>query len=77
MADELIVETTTSEVVVETTSSQAIEVLTPGPQGPATSVYETDLEITDPERGLILRDGNGTRYRLTLDTAGVLTVTAL
>lgn len=41
------------------------------------SVTAADLEVTDATKGLILRNANGTRYRLTIDNDGILTATAL
>lgn len=36
-----------------------------------------DLEVTLPDGGLILRDSNGNRYKLTVSTSGNLIITAL
>lgn len=36
-----------------------------------------DIEVTDASKGIILRDSNGNRYRLTVSTAGALVITAL
>lgn len=41
------------------------------------AVGERDVEIQDAARGVILRDTNGVRYRITVSTAGALVVTAL
>lgn len=41
------------------------------------AVGERDVEIQDAARGVILRDTNGVRYRVTVSTAGALVVTAL
>jgi hypothetical protein len=68
----------TSTVIEVNAPSTLIEITAEqGPQGPPTSTYAVDLEITDATKGLILRDANGTRYRVGLDTSGVLTVTTL
>lgn len=40
-------------------------------------VDDSDIEITSSSRGLILTSPNGTRYRVTVDNAGTLIVTAL
>lgn len=36
-----------------------------------------DLEIITPNKGLVLRAPNGTRWRITVDSSGVLTTTSL
>lgn len=36
-----------------------------------------DIEIEDAAKGLILRAPNGTRYRVTVNNAGVLSTTSL
>lgn len=36
-----------------------------------------DIEITNSSKGIILRDSNGNRYRLTVSTTGTLLITAL
>ena len=41
------------------------------------AVGSRDIEIQNASRGIILRDTNGTRYRITVDTSGALVVTAL
>jgi hypothetical protein len=40
-------------------------------------VGDDDIEITDPAKGLIIRNTNGHRYRLTIDNNGILTSTKL
>lgn len=45
--------------------------------GSFTGTSGQDLEITDPTKGVILRSLNGTRWRITVSNAGVLTTTAV
>lgn len=40
-------------------------------------VGASDIEITDATKGVILRSPNGTRYRITVSDAGVLTTTSI
>jgi hypothetical protein len=40
-------------------------------------VSEYDIEITDPDKGVILRSPNGTRWRIQVDNDGVLYTTDL
>ena len=40
-------------------------------------VNGNDIEITDATKGIIMRDANGVRYRLTISTTGALVVTPL
>ena len=40
-------------------------------------VGSNDIEITDSSKGLILRSPNGTRWRLGVSNAGVLTATVV
>lgn len=39
--------------------------------------FHGDIEITDSIHGVILKSPNGTKYRVQVDNAGALTVTAL
>ena len=57
-------------------SDYSIEVAIPS-VGPLVASTGNDIEVTTATKGLVLRDSNGTRYRLTVDTNGVLTTTAL
>lgn len=45
--------------------------------GKADKVGADDIEITDATKGVILRDSNGVRYRLTVTTNGALKITDL
>lgn len=45
--------------------------------GIAYNVSHEDIEITDSAKGLILTSPNGTRYRVTVNNAGALVITAI
>ena len=57
--------------------SEVIEVIERGPQGPQGIIGNGDIEITDPTKGLILTSQDSSRWRITIDNDGVLTVTGL
>ncbi len=41
------------------------------------TLYGGDIELDEANRGVILKSPNGTRYKLTVDNAGNLAVTAV
>ena len=43
----------------------------------AKNVDDQDFEVTDPARGVILRSGDGTRRRLTMDNSGIINTSVL
>jgi hypothetical protein len=53
------------------------DVLTPVGIGAAPQVGASDVEITVPTQGLVLRSPNGTRYRLTVGNLGTVSATAI
>ena len=54
----------------------SIEVSIPS-VAPATTVSSADIEVTNATKGLVLKSANGTRWRITVDDAGIPTITAL
>jgi hypothetical protein len=67
----------TEVVEVATEDVEIIEVVERGPQGPEGVVQSGDIEITDPSKGIILHSPDDSRWRITIDNDGVLTVTGL
>jgi len=59
-------------------ANYSIEVAIPA-VAPATTetVTAADIEVTDSAKGIVLRSANGSRWRITVDDAGVPTITAL
>lgn len=70
---------TTVTVTLESTSFVAGDkvVITTVQVGSFTGTSSQDLEITDATKGLILRSPNGSRWRVTVSNAGVLTTTVV
>jgi hypothetical protein len=40
------------------------------------TLYDGDIELDEATRGIILKSPNGTKYKVTVDNAGNLSVTA-
>lgn len=75
-----VIEVTEREVeIVEIADREVeiIEVIERGPQGPQGVIEDGDIEITDPNNGLILHSQNDSRWRITIDNDGTITVTGL
>jgi hypothetical protein len=53
------------------------DALTPANIGAAPQVGASDVEITVPTQGLVLRSPNGTRHRLTVGNLGTVSATAI
>lgn len=66
------------EILTRNTSSGLIEKLDSGTFLTATNpTTNSDIEVTDNTKGIILKSPDGTRYRITVANGGTLTITAL
>lgn len=72
-----IIEQPTEVIEITKREVEVVEIVERGPQGPRGLIGDGDIEITNPNNGVILTSPDLNRWRITIDNDGVLTVTGL